>query len=841
MRKIITLLCAGTSVLAMDPAAFAQEAPPAPGSQDVSQTRQTEETVAASNDIVVTARRREETVQNVPQVVNAVTGDSIQKLNLRRFEDLTAVVPGLQLRANANGIGAVTTIRGVNFDVNQSGNNGTVQFYFNDAPLSAGVLYQALFDVGQVSVERGPQGTLRGRATPSGSINFAMRRPDMTEVGGYLSGTVTDLKGYNVNGALNIPLLAGKLAVRLAGVKSEDQGNRVRYYAPGAENPDNDAKSGRVSVRADPFDGKFIVQYTYQATERDSVQFDPVQSMSLFPATATTAASPVTIRAEDRLAVNAMPQRFHQNFFIYNWNAELNLAGQKLSYIRLRLKQNLVSTGSADNAGIFGLNALQTVPGVAFNNTTCPFTAANPVPATCYPLGNRVLGQPTNPTLSNDLSQEIRLQNNERIAGLLDYVVGYLRYAGGSNTLFDSVVTARAAVRPTTTAQLPGTLARVDFSPNLRFAKFKEESVFGNIALHVGNAELSGGVRHIWYSADSGLSTFNTTSQTYVENPLLHVTDKSEATIYIASAKYNFSRDLMAYVSYGTSWRPQTVVIGGPNQPTAFQNSFLHTVPETSRNWEAGFKSTWLDGRGNLNLSAYWQKYKNYPYRTGSVFYFNQQTSGISSTAFVTGADVQVKGFEVEASLRPIANWSIGGIVSYADGHLKNAVVPCNTIPGTTTPTVSQFQAAGLINRPTTNEPGLGTCISNQRSSSASPWSASLQSEFKQPFSPAMEGFVRGLFSWQGNSINDPNNPFDDVRSYGILNLYLGVRDPKGAWEVTAYGKNLTNTFRVLNRGATALSTNINLTPTSFTNYFGIGTTDPREFGLTARFAFGSR
>ncbi len=137
----------GVSLLSLSVPAFAQEAP-------------VEDETVSANEIVVQARRKDESAQDVPVVVQAVTSEDIAKLNLRKFEDVTSVVPGLSMGANANGIGVTATVRGVNYDVNVSGNNGTIQFYQNDVPVAAGLLFNALFDVGQIEVLRGPQGPL---------------------------------------------------------------------------------------------------------------------------------------------------------------------------------------------------------------------------------------------------------------------------------------------------------------------------------------------------------------------------------------------------------------------------------------------------------------------------------------------------------------------------------------------------------------------------------------------------------------------------------------------------------------------------------------------------------
>jgi len=159
---------------------------------------------ASDADIIVSARRREEKIQDVPVVVTAIQGDAIEKLNLRDAKELVALVPGLDLRSD--GYAASIQLRGLQFDIN-AGASASVATYLNDAPVQTRAVLSQLYDVGQVEVLHGPQGTLKGQATPSGSISITTRKPDLERFGGYASGTVTTSHGWNVNGALNIPVI----------------------------------------------------------------------------------------------------------------------------------------------------------------------------------------------------------------------------------------------------------------------------------------------------------------------------------------------------------------------------------------------------------------------------------------------------------------------------------------------------------------------------------------------------------------------------------------------------------------------------------------------------------
>ena len=146
----------------------------------------------------------EESIQDVPQTVNVVTSAQIEKLNLRTFTEIASVVPGLTLTPGGSCGRPMRPCAACRSVRSRSGDDPTVEFYIDDGPISSNLIFQSLFDVGQFEVQRGPQGTLRGRASPSGSIVFNTRSPDIDELGAVANATVTDLSSYKVDGAINV-------------------------------------------------------------------------------------------------------------------------------------------------------------------------------------------------------------------------------------------------------------------------------------------------------------------------------------------------------------------------------------------------------------------------------------------------------------------------------------------------------------------------------------------------------------------------------------------------------------------------------------------------------------
>jgi iron complex outermembrane recepter protein len=773
----------------------------------------------ALEEIVVTARRKDESLQDVPTTINAVTGDEIQKLNITNFRDIASVVPGLSMSSNANGVGASASVRGVNYDVNASGNNGTVEFYQNDAPISAGNLFQVVYDIQQVELLRGPQGTLRGRASPSGSMTVTTRRPNLSEMGGSAAASANNIGGYNVQGAFGMPIVSDVLAIRLAGAYDKNEANRV-VSINNPQDPSVKTKSGRATIRFEPTDS-LSFNLTAQKTRQDMVTFDQVESQQAVDVTKnvvyvppTGGTAPVFITAGQRLSVEDVPRVGYQDYNNYNFQAQWAFLGQKLNYVGARNEQHFVSFESNDVGDRFPTN---------------------------YPAFTKDgFGQDTD-SHSWSTAHELRLSSEERVAGIFDYIVGaFYQMANNPTDLLRPVAVNFAAGSPPAGGVLTKFVVQ-------RRGGSTEKSVFANLTAQVTDAlEVSGGARYIEYNARGSLYQ-GATAATLTRSVSADQDQNSYASIYTGTVKYKFTEDMMAYATVGTSWRPGISVIGSRNvvkTPEEIQFSVLQ--PEKSTSYEVGFKASALDRRLRTAVSGYYQDFKNYPYRSpGGVAYLvtSTATPSVQPFNFVAAVPVKVFGVEAEVNYAPISQWDIGVNASVAKGEIKDGTIPCNDyapadgIPDTanTLPSAATIQASGK---------SIAGCVVNQRSSIAPQWSGAVQSEYRLPVTDTLSSFARAQMSVFGNSKNDPTNNHDDYDSYELLNLYLGIRNHDSTWEVALYGKNVTNTERVLARSLTTMTA---VTANNVSNYFGGNATEgermtpPREFGLSVRYAFGSK
>lgn len=809
------------------------------------------------NAIVVTARRRAETVQDVPQTVNVVTAEEVEKLNLRNFTEIQNVVPGLQLQS-ASAFANNATVRGIAFAPQASGTNPSVEFYLNDAPISSGFLFQSTFDFGQFELLRGPQGTLRGRAAPSGSITVTTRRPDLSEVGVVVNGTMTDLHARKLDGAFNIPIIADVLAVRLAGVIDNNRADRVHSLSEEtnpqfSKGPYSRTKAIRGSVRFEPTDwAAFNVMYQDLHSERHT--YDQLISESVINPNAPAATTPI-IRASDRLAIDEQGSFNRQDQQVLVGNVDIDFAGQRLSYVGSWNKQDFGVLAPQDAGNFFAPPRVTLASRLPGDPAGFDPVCTNEVRAQGAILTTGVYDQCTHSFVERK-SHELRLASNERIAGIFDYIIGgfYDKNEPNSNLTSETPVVANAAAVPVRVA----TVARTAI---LRRGTSTEKSVFGNLTAHLldDRLELSGGLRYIDYKNDS-LPTLTSSATGAV--PCAELTQlrcnqlgtsgsfKDNATIYTASVKYKITPDINIYALTGSSWRPGPRVVGVFSaQISPFQEQFLNLPAETSKSYEVGVKTTFLGGRGRFNLSAFYQDFKNYPFRGPSVFYVSTNTGTgrpeVANFNYVSPVPVEVKGVELETSLDVMDRLNLRLNASYADGKIKNGLVACNDLNGDgipdinpPTPTLPDLQAAVGANN-------VDACTVSRRSTDAPKFSANAQAEYGFDIGANADGFVRGLYSFFGKTASDPDNAFDDVGAYGLLNLYAGIRDKEGAWEVTLFAKNVTKELEILTVGGTALSTSVR-TPAGSSSfapqqYRTITTTAPREFGISARIALGSR
>lgn len=257
------------------------------------------------DDIVITATRRETTLQNTPAAVSAIGAEQIEKRNLIGMNDYLQSVPGVSFQDRGNGQNTIT-IRGISTGSQISTNTPTGS-YFGEVPVTgmgtqingnqAGNSDPKMFDVERVEVLRGPQGTLFGSGALGGAVRVIPNSPNLMAFEGKVGAEYshTSRRGgdnYTLNGMINLPIVQDELAVRLVGYRVFEDGyiDNVAGSQPtpavdfatalGVESRDREnvgaAKTTgfRGSIRWEPIAGLSLeAMHLYQKVEQNGIGY----------------------------------------------------------------------------------------------------------------------------------------------------------------------------------------------------------------------------------------------------------------------------------------------------------------------------------------------------------------------------------------------------------------------------------------------------------------------------------------------------------------------------------------------------------------------------------------
>ncbi len=246
----------GQTVPAGEGVAIQAAPPPAGVAQDqpaatVPDAAETADQPALSGDVVVTARRRAESLQRVPVSIQAFGQEQLEVRGIRTESDLQIATPGLTARASVNDNMLNFSIRGQATEL-FSGISPAVLAYVNEVQIS-GNTSTSFFDLQSVQVLKGPQGTLFGRNTTGGAILYQTQKPT-NAFEGYLLARAGNFGSYGMQGAINIPLVDNAVLLRVAGDYDKANGyihNSLFDNYTGAR----DARALRVSLTVKPTGG----------------------------------------------------------------------------------------------------------------------------------------------------------------------------------------------------------------------------------------------------------------------------------------------------------------------------------------------------------------------------------------------------------------------------------------------------------------------------------------------------------------------------------------------------------------------------------------------------------
>ncbi len=242
------------AAFAFPAAAIAQGAPPVPEAA-------AETDAPAPNEIIVTAQRKEERLSRVPVSVVAFDQDTLQDRAITSEQDIGSLVPGLQVKNGQNSNQLSFSMRGQSLDP-FSGTSPAVLTYLNEAPYHPNNTSTAFFDLGSIQVLKGPQGTLFGRNATGGAVLYSTPMPG-DEFSGYVILRGAERDYGQMQAAIDLPLIPGKLGIRLAGDITRSDGY-VTNVNTGNTLGDKNSRSARATILFTPSDtikNSTIVQY----------------------------------------------------------------------------------------------------------------------------------------------------------------------------------------------------------------------------------------------------------------------------------------------------------------------------------------------------------------------------------------------------------------------------------------------------------------------------------------------------------------------------------------------------------------------------------------------------
>ncbi len=253
----------------------------------------------ALEEIVVTAQRREQRLEDVPMSITAFSQEKIDQLGLRSIDDLTRLSPGVTFMRNGmsasgnyNDEDSDVSIRGIDSTAGAS----TTGIYIDDTPIQTRHLqfgtvnpYPALFDLERVEVLKGPQGTLFGAGSEGGTIRFITPEPSLTSFQVYVRSEVGQIEGggqsYGAGLAVGGPIIDNVLGFRFSVSYQEDGGwvNRVNYTRP----PSILASNGYADIYTGlpELDGTTEKNANWHDTQtaRLALKWEPTDSLTVSP------------------------------------------------------------------------------------------------------------------------------------------------------------------------------------------------------------------------------------------------------------------------------------------------------------------------------------------------------------------------------------------------------------------------------------------------------------------------------------------------------------------------------------------------------------------------------
>ncbi|CAM8672905.1 hypothetical protein V473_18500 [Sphingobium cupriresistens LL01] len=553
--------------------------------QDSAETKPQRST-ASVDDIVVTARRVAESLQSTPVSVTAFSADTLRQSTIRDTQDLLVKTPGVFLAGSGGRENTNFSIRGQSKAL--AGNSAAaVISYFAEVPSPTVGSSIPTYDLGSVQILKGPQGTLFGRNTTGGAILYYPTAPSY-EWEGYVQGTYGNYDTRLMEGALNLPIVADKLAVRIAGQYQKRDG-WTKNIGIGGDADDLNSRALRGSVLFEPFEGltnsTIVDYYRNRAVGGGSVLFNILPGPNALSATGTLAAAREQLAlqmARGPRVINSDVDAFERvNRFGVTNRTEIDL-GPDVQVVNIfGYRHTKVDYFSS----VDGLPTL-------ISDGTGAIPAGLPVTV----VGGRQRSD------VKQYTEELQLRG-KLFDDRLDWLVGGFYLAsnpvGPSGTYIPTFI-------------LPGI---TDAPFNYSFYAERSKALFGNIGYDLGTwvqgLRFSAGFRYTWDDITACIGGGTT------PNPTVTPRDCQTRTPTIRNASVNKTSSKAPTWTIGFDWQANDELFlyavtrrgyrsGGINGPTLAGRltQFQSFAPEKVTDIEAGIRSDFRAGAVDIRLNA---------------------------------------------------------------------------------------------------------------------------------------------------------------------------------------------------------------------------------------------
>lgn len=601
------MLWAGTAV--------AQEAP-----ADVQEPQAT-----GMGDIVVTARKRAESLQDVPTTITAVGEAAMETRAITDIRALSGFVPNVSVEAATTSSSASQIfLRGIGIDNTGFNTDPTVGVYLDDVFVGRliGSMLGAI-DLERVEVLRGPQGSLYGRNSTAGAVKYVTRKPDLAETRASLTATLGNYDRATFRGSLNLPIVPGKLGLLLSAQSHKEDGYIKLMNAAGEDtglrSNARDVQDYRAALRFQPDTDLTVdltADYSHNRSGLQSTTPTNCASLGTRPGFVFDSVNNQFIPGY----VNAgqferCPLYYDDPYAAYTGPFEYN-------------DPKYDSAGVAGTVSYdFGPATLKSVTGYrGFRDIFVSALYGKPAPSLQVNLVNRLK--------QRQFQQEFQITSNGD--GLIGYTAGLFYYFEDIHSIYRTQVVVGLATPPS---------PRVNDDTQ----KTKSYAGYGEVYIRpLTGLEFTLGGRMSWDRKTVDRAIYpNATATT----PTLTYDGKIKSKKFTPKLGVSYKFDeIMVFASYSEGYRSA----GWANvSPATAPNLALEFGTETEMSYEAGIKSQWFDRRVTLNLSAFSAKYENM-----------QASLIVAGSNVVTSSDVRIRGLEAEASVRPIDGLQIYGNVA---------------------------------------------------------------------------------------------------------------------------------------------------------------------------------